>query len=101
MSYHNICAMAAGSNPSPSPADKSFHPYHIPRIICGNMRYGSNYWLDDLDQHPGERYISDGDPLTVTVTESESARIDKQRLVAEGLHLRTYTLPKPTKSKDV
>jgi peptidoglycan/xylan/chitin deacetylase (PgdA/CDA1 family) len=64
-----------GANPAPSPFSSRFDPANIPRIktspVSGTKDLGSTYWLDLLDQQPDLRYVSDGDPATITFPESE------------------------------
>ncbi|MBE1535362.1 polysaccharide deacetylase family protein [Actinomadura algeriensis] len=64
----------AGWRPSPSPFAEEFDRWAIPRVRSeGKIRendckkYCSTAWLEYLDQHPQERYTSDGDPATVTI----------------------------------
>ncbi|GGV25401.1 xylanase [Actinomadura cremea] len=64
----------AGWRPSPSPYAEEFERWAIPRVRSeGKIKendckqYCSTAWLEYLDQHPEERYTSDGDPSTVTV----------------------------------
>jgi peptidoglycan/xylan/chitin deacetylase (PgdA/CDA1 family) len=91
-SYHNICAMAAGWNPSPSPISKYFRPYRIPRIIPGNNRTKPGgigtirYWLNQLELHPSEKFVSDGNPNVYTVPKSAARSLDLTRL-HEGRYL--------------
>ena len=71
--YHNKWALLVGSNP--------FYPsYHyrnpgklVPRIQVmdydpedGSGASGSDYWLRYFDKHPELRFISDGDPTTIS-----------------------------------
>jgi hypothetical protein len=66
-----------GANPAPSPYSSKFDPANIPRIKTspakGVKDFGSTYWLDLLDQQPGLRYVSDGDPATITFPASEQS----------------------------
>jgi peptidoglycan/xylan/chitin deacetylase (PgdA/CDA1 family) len=98
--YHNICAMLAGANPAPSPVSRRFNPYQLPRIIPGKEVFALNYWLKYLQTHPGQRFISDGDPETYTVSEKDVKDLDLARLEADHYHLRVYQgthlLIKPT-----
>lgn len=94
-SYHNICALKAGANPAPSPAMKGFDPFYLPRIEPADNgqaggRFMLQYWLNYLKANPMKRYISDGDPNTVTVPSILQAQVDKKAIEAQGLHLRTY-----------
>jgi peptidoglycan/xylan/chitin deacetylase (PgdA/CDA1 family) len=91
--YHNLCAMAAGWAPAPSPIDKSFHPYTLERIGAGLKPYESHWWFDYLEAHKNRKFVSDGDAATFTVPESYVAKVDKKRVAELGLELRTYGAP--------
>lgn len=61
--------MLVGAEPAPSPFSKAFDAAAIPRIRAETnpgVEYGSWYWLDRLAENPKARYISDGDPDTVS-----------------------------------
>jgi len=32
-------------------------------------------WLDYFDRHPQERYVSDGDPATITIPQGQAPRV--------------------------
>jgi hypothetical protein len=34
-----------------------------------------DYWLTYFDRNPGERYVSDGDPATVTVASGTTGKV--------------------------
>jgi len=60
---HDAIVMVAGG-PAPSPFSRRFDPYHLPRIQVVGETVAE--WLRYFDKHPGERFVSDGDPDTVT-----------------------------------
>lgn len=70
-SYHYQGVFEVGAGPAPSPYGTAFDPLAIPRIRASPSRkekdLASGYWLRYLLLHPEQRYISDGDPSTVTV----------------------------------
>jgi peptidoglycan/xylan/chitin deacetylase (PgdA/CDA1 family) len=90
VTYHNVCALLAGAEPAPSMASKKFKPYRVPRIIPGTGRFEIAYWLDYLEKHKGQKYISDGDPNTITVAASRVSDVAKDRLYQQGLFFRSY-----------
>ncbi|HEX5324650.1 MAG TPA: polysaccharide deacetylase family protein [Capsulimonadaceae bacterium] len=95
VSYHNICALRAEYNPAPSPVAKDFNPYYLPRIEpefrgVSDQRFMLSYWLNYLQKNPMKRYVSDGDPNTLTVPAILAAQVDQKKVTADGLHLRTY-----------
>ncbi len=88
--YHNICALLAGAGPAPSPMAKEFKPYRLPRIIPGNERFALRYWMDFLESHKADKYVSDGDPNTYTVNIVAKGQLDAARVQKGHYFLRTY-----------
>jgi peptidoglycan/xylan/chitin deacetylase (PgdA/CDA1 family) len=87
--YHNNWSLLVGSNP--------FYPsYHyknpdrlIPRIQVmdyntesGAGADGSGYWLRYFDQHPEQRFVSDGDSSTVSAPAYMESRLLQDKLPA-------------------
>jgi peptidoglycan/xylan/chitin deacetylase (PgdA/CDA1 family) len=73
--YRHLGVFLVGAGPAPSPFSKDWLPQAIPRIQPlawngGPPNYGSGFWLDHLRRHPEDRYVSDGDPGTVTFRRS-------------------------------
>ncbi|MFC6881771.1 MULTISPECIES: polysaccharide deacetylase family protein [Actinomadura] len=75
----------AGWKPSESPYDKDFDRWAITRVRSeGKIRendckkFCSTAWLDELDDHPAQRYTSDGDPGTITFPGKEKRRLDER-----------------------
>ena len=71
---HDAILMVAGGA-APSPFARTFDPTHLPRIQAVDQDLG--YWLGYFDKNPGERFVSDGDPTTVTIP---AGRRDKLRM---------------------
>lgn len=73
--YEHEGVLLVGSNPAPSPFHADFDPLAIPRIHSqhgesdGSPTYDSGFWLQVLEDDPGRRYVSDGDPETVSFPE--------------------------------
>ncbi len=86
--YHNRAVFDAWGGPAPSPVSVNFNPQRIPRIEPIEDSDGLTHWLDSLKAHPKRRYISDGDPDTVSVPRAQSVNVDKTRL--QGGTLRVY-----------
>ena len=66
--YSYSAAVSIANRPSASPFSTEFNAFHIPRV-----RGGANYLTDainTLKQHPELRYISDGDPTTVSAPQT-------------------------------
>jgi len=98
--YHHVCAVAFHVyKPALSPIDSNFDPYHIDRIAAGTDPHQLQWWLDYLEKHPSEKYVSDGDPSTFTIPSTELSNIDPARVAAFGRHLRLYNPTANRKTK--
>jgi peptidoglycan/xylan/chitin deacetylase (PgdA/CDA1 family) len=69
---HDAILMVAGGA-APSPHAKALDPYHLPRIQAVEQELSG--WLTYFERHPQERYVSDGDPTTITVPAGQAARV--------------------------
>ena len=71
--YGPYAVLLVGAEPAPSPFAKAFDPAAIPRIRTshagwkGEADFALAYWLRELERNPRTRYVSDGDPRTITV----------------------------------
>jgi peptidoglycan/xylan/chitin deacetylase (PgdA/CDA1 family) len=61
---HDAILMVAGG-PAMSPFDRRFEPTRLPRIQA--VEADLTFWLRYFDRNPQERFVSDGDPGTLTV----------------------------------
>ena len=61
---HDAILMVAGGA-APSPYARAFDPYRLPRIQAVEIEL--THWLNYFDRNPQERYVSDGDPVVITV----------------------------------
>ena len=68
--YRMEAFLLVGADPSPSPHSPEFDPYRIPRIQAVDDRFAPEAnlqrWITHFDRHPEQRYVSDGDPSTVS-----------------------------------
>jgi peptidoglycan/xylan/chitin deacetylase (PgdA/CDA1 family) len=69
---HDAILMVAGGA-APSPHARSLDPYRLPRIQAVERDLG--YWLGHFERRPEERYVSDGEPDTVTVPRGQADRV--------------------------
>lgn len=69
---HDAILMVAGGA-APSPFARNFDPLHLPRIQA--VEHDLAYWLGYFEKHPGERFVSDGDPAAVTVQSTQRERL--------------------------
>lgn len=74
----------AGAQPSLSPFAKDYDRGAIQRIQSNGKRgecrkWCSQYWLEWLNKHPGERYVSDGDPTRISIPRKLRGNINPKR----------------------
>ena len=81
VSYRNEAILMVAGGAAPSPHARALDRHRLPRIQAVEADLG--YWLAHFDRQPGERYVSDGDPATVTVPRGMA---DKVR-AASGLRI--------------
>jgi peptidoglycan/xylan/chitin deacetylase (PgdA/CDA1 family) len=82
VSYQHDAGLLVGSGPSPSPHDVEFDPMAVPRIRSqpdwsagDEPDYASGFWLTWFEDNPERRYVSDGDPETISFPEGEEDRL--------------------------
>jgi peptidoglycan/xylan/chitin deacetylase (PgdA/CDA1 family) len=63
--YRTDAILMVAGGAAPSPFAKSFDPLRIPRIQAVEKDLKS--WLDHFEKTPSDRFISDGDPTTLTI----------------------------------
>ena len=63
--YRNEAILMVAGGAAPSPHAKAFDPYHLPRIQA--VQADLDHWIGYFDKRPDERYVSDGNPATITV----------------------------------
>ena len=81
--YHHDALLEVGSNPSASPFSFRFDPLHIPRVqVWGEAKPGepvfSLYYQRAL-RNPSVRFVSDGDPTTITVPRGQAGKVARSR----------------------
>ncbi|MGE5690873.1 MAG: putative glycoside hydrolase [Pseudomonadota bacterium] len=91
--YGPYGVLLVGANPAPSPYSRTFDAGAIPRIRtshagwAGAADYAFAYWMRELARHPERRFVSDGDPATITVAagaEGEVAPRFRARIIARA-----------------
>lgn len=85
--YHNHSALLVGWRPEwPIYAIENYTGF-LNRVQCGDEKFQLTYWLDYLEDHPQERFISDGkaDIVTIPLSKLDQYYGDRDRL-------ETYTL---------
>ncbi|MFZ7103559.1 MAG: polysaccharide deacetylase family protein [Peptococcaceae bacterium] len=81
--YHNKAILLVGAGPSKSPAAEGFDAAKLPRIQVFQEEFDK--WLNYFEQNPQRRYISDGDPDTISIPASEEEKIDQSLLGSKEL----------------
>lgn len=85
-------AVLEGSNPATAPCDRNFDPLSLPRVQAMDPSLdtsdsGLYAWLRYFMENPERRYVSDGDPFTVSVPKHMEERVDKDKLGNRRLRL--------------
>ncbi len=70
-SYHHDAILRVAGGAAPSPYSRAFDPYRLPRIQA--IESEIERWLAHFDRHPAQRYVSDGEPTTITVPRGEAS----------------------------
>jgi Polysaccharide deacetylase len=73
MAYHHEAILMVAGGAAPSPYSAKFDPLRLPRIQA--LDHGVKDWLTHFDKHPEERFVSDGDPSTVTIPVTQRNRL--------------------------
>ena len=85
--YGPYGVLLVGADPAPSPYSKTFDSEAIPRIRAshagwdGEPDYSFWYWMKELERSPASRFVSDGDPRTITVPKDTGDEV-RPRFVA-------------------
>ena len=93
--YNNRCILMAWGGPTYGWASKKFDPERVARIgVSPGYMEG---WLKRLSAAKAHEYVSDGDPNTLAVPQSESKNVNIKRL--NGVRLLVYgdAVAKPLK----
>ncbi len=73
ITYRHEAILRVAGGAALSPFSRRFDPYHLPRIQA--MESELTFWLRYFEQHPGERFVSDGDPVRVTIPRSRRGEL--------------------------
>jgi len=76
-SYEYTAGLALGTTPSASPFSTAFRALHIPRVRGSDPYLGEA--IQYLKENPELRYVSDGDPTTVSAPAELPAKLGKLR----------------------
>lgn len=78
ISYEHIAILLVGWKPEVAVFDKAFDPLAIMRVQSGDGDFQMIHWLEDYRNNPHKRFISDGNPNTVTVPEKVADRVNME-----------------------
>lgn len=93
--YRHKAVLKVGSNPAPAPNSIKFDPYRLPRVRASEINVqgtGIYDYIEYFEKNPEKKYISDGNPDTITIPESEIDNIDMESLEKNNKKLITYTI---------
>jgi peptidoglycan/xylan/chitin deacetylase (PgdA/CDA1 family) len=76
--YRFAGVFLSGAEPAPSPFSTKWNPGAIPRILTNPRWNGARdftwgMWLDTLERNPDLRYVSDGNPETISFPRARQA----------------------------
>src|SRR5262245_35485270 len=71
--YHHEAILMVAGGAAPSPFSTRFDPVRLPRIQA--VERDLKEWLTHFDKHPQDRFVSDGDPATITITAAQRDRL--------------------------
>jgi len=86
VTYRHKAVLLVGAEPAPSPNSVGYDPYALPRIQA--IQDQIDYWLDYLEKTPNAKYVSDGDPETITFPKAIEKRFNPDS--ASGKTVRMY-----------
>lgn len=89
--YNNRAILRVGSNPAPAPNHVKYDPARLPRVRASELNSGGVCMYDYLasfEKNPAKKYISDGNPDTIVIPESEQENINKDSI--KNKQLITY-----------
>ncbi len=73
--YETVLEVSGG--PNESPFDVKYDPHSVDRFIVAPGALERQ--LQVYEKNPGRRFVSDGDPNTITVPQSQAGRVDRNR----------------------
>lgn len=86
--YRNVGICNVGWQPELPAYVDGFDPMAVNRIRCGDGEGEAGDWLRRMAEKPEIRYISDGDPDTITVPASMKDKINEAALGSKKLRIK-------------
>lgn len=84
-SYTLRAAFLAAGSPAPPPLAKSLNLMKIVRIVAVEGDGGVTDWLDEFKEGLVKKYVSDGNPATLTIPKNYEKYVDLSKLKDEKL----------------
>lgn len=75
--YQNLGVLLVGAEPAPSPFSRHFRPLAIPRIRGSEEELSK--WLGYFQRNPRARFVSDGNPDTITIIQGDEGNVERDR----------------------
>lgn len=91
ISYENRIVFKSGASPIESPYNIKYRSLRLPRILASSATWRDNTseniekWFKYFEDHPEERFVSDGISDTVTIPKELEQEIDKKKLNGKNL----------------
>ncbi|MFP4201265.1 MAG: hypothetical protein ACLFS8_07655, partial [Clostridia bacterium] len=79
--YRYESVVLVGAEPAPSPHSVEFRPLETPRIRASGDQW--DLWFGEFEDNPSRRYVSDGDPDTITVPASLAGELDEESVAED------------------
>ena len=73
--YRHEMILMVGANPAPAPNHVDFDPFYTPRVQATQDEIDRVFGR--FNQSPGERYVSDGDPKTITFPNGLNSQLNE------------------------
>lgn len=73
--YRHNSVMLVGSGSVPSPYSAEFDSYKMERIQAGDTSWGPKSFIERYRKNPSLRFVSDGDPLKVTIPQELKGKL--------------------------
>ena len=76
--YRHNSVMLVGSGAAPSPYSAEFDPFKMERIQAGDAPWGPKSFVERYRKNPALRFVSDGDPLKISIPEEMRGKLSKR-----------------------
>ncbi|ACB84030.1 polysaccharide deacetylase family protein [Natranaerobius thermophilus] len=88
--YEHNAVLNVGAEPANSPFHKDFDPLDLPRVRADQKRM--DQWLSYYENNPEKRYVSDGNPDTITIPQELKEELNTDFKDHKELEIQTYTV---------